>query len=602
MFLLWGKYVRKYYLRYLLLILFAIAALITVDFFQLRIPEIIGGIVDDLRAGSYIDPNSSAFIKTVFSVLTVALIMLVGRVVWRVSLFYASNKIEEQIRNEMYMKASRLDITYFHNTKVGNIMNWCTSDIETLEQFLGWGTLMSVDGVFLTTLALVKMFILDVSLAFITIIPVLLIAVWGAICESRMSKAWDARQASNDDLYDFSQESFTGIRVIKAFVKENQQIHKFAKIARQNSDVNVKFVKISVLFDVMIELIIAMISSIILGFGGWFAYASITGSPVVLFGYLIELTPGKLVTFFGYFSSLIWPMIALGQVVTMFSQARTSYQRIARFLDVDENVVDKENAVELENPQGKIEFKNFSFTYDGENKFDALKDISLTIKAGETIGVIGVVGSGKSTLVNVLLRLYNVKEGTLFIDDKDIMDIKMKSLRDSIAIVPQDNFLFSDTVNNNIAFSDVNVSKEKVVEAASFADVDKDIVDFKDQYDSLLGENGQTVSGGQKQRIALARAYIKDSPILILDDSVSAVDLKTEEKILKNIKENRQGKTTIIIASRVSTVMELDKVIVLKAGELEAFDSPKNLVKTSDTFSRMVLLQKLEQEQEGGNK
>lgn len=600
MFLLWGKHIRKYYLRYGIFFLIGVAALVTVDYFQLKIPEVIGAVVDKLSTEGTIDVHGEFFRTSIFTVITVAAIMLIGRITWRLALFFASKRIEEKVRNEMFVKAETLDIAYYHTTKVGNIMNWFINDIETLEEFLGWGSLMMIDGLFLTGLALTKMFILDYGLALISIIPILLIAIWGALVEKRMSEAWKLRQESNDTLYDFSQESFTGIRVIKAFVKENQQINEFKKAALKNKDINVKFVYISVLFDVVIEIIIALIASTIMGFGGWLVYGTITGNPVTLFGHTAYLTAGKLITFFGYFSSLIWPMIALGQVVTMFSKAHTSYTRIARFLDSEPDVKDREEAVDFD-IKGKIEFRDFSFAYpDGD--YDCLKNISLTINPGESVGVIGMVGSGKSTLVNALLRLYNVKDRTLFIDDIDIMNIKLQSLRHAISIAPQDNFLFSDTIENNIAFVNVDGKNHDMVqEAASFADVADDIVAFENGYDSLLGENGHTVSGGQKQRISLARAYLKNAPIMILDDSVSAVDLKTEETILDNIKTKRAGKTTIIIASRVSTVMSLDKVIVLNKGQLEAFDSPKKLAKGDGTFARMVALQELEKEKGVGD-
>lgn len=595
MFLLWGQYVRKYYLRYLIFVLIGFASLVLVDIYQLKIPEIIGGVVDELKTNGTIDINSAFFINSMIDVVVIAIVMFVGRILWRLTLFYASKKIDEKIRNEMFIKAEKLDISYFHTTKVGNILSWCTNDLETLQDFLGWGTLQMIDGVFLTIFALSKMFILDYALALIALVPISLIAVWGAICEKQMSKIWDLRQESNDNLYDYSQESFTGIRVIKAFVKERQQIRRFAKLARENQEANIKFTFISVLFDVVIEIIIALVAAIILGFGGWFVYATITGSPVELFGHQIIIQPGRLVTFFGYFFSLIWPMIALGQVVTNLSKARTSYKRIARFLDAEESIRDNDDAIELNDVQGKIVFNDFSFSYpDGD--FDSLKNISLEIKPGETIGVIGKVGSGKTTLVNVLLRLYNVEKDSIYIDDIDLMNIKLKSLRDAISIAPQDNFLFSDSIANNISFADDEEDRDKVIASANFADVGGDIEGFPEQYDEYLGEDGHTVSGGQKQRISLARAYYKNAPILILDDSLSAVDLKTENNILDNIEKERKGKTTIIIASRVSSVMNLDKIIVLNKGRLEAFDTPKNLLTKSETFKRMVALQKLERE------
>ncbi len=284
-------------------------------------------------------------------------------------------------------------------------------------------------------------------------------------------------------------------------------------------------------------------------------------------------------------------MIALGQVITMFSKARTSYRRVANFLDLPLELKDSENVIDKK-IEGNVSFKHFSFKYKGAFK-NALTDITLDIKKGEMIGVVGTVGSGKSTLVNTLARLYNVDKGTIYLDDEDAMNISLSSLRDAFAISPQDNFLFSGSIKENITFSEEEYDEEKFFAALVNSDVKKDIDNFENKEETFLAENGATISGGQKQRISLARAFYKDSPILILDDVVSAVDLKTEKNILKNLKKAREGKTTIIVASRVSTVMGMDKVIVLNKGNLEAFDSPKNLLKTSDTFSRMVLLQKL---------
>lgn len=591
MFLLWGKYVRKYYLRYLLFFLLAIASLVAVDIFQLRIPELLGNIVTKLNTDGTIDLSGKFFTDTLIEVLIIAAVIFVGRILWRIGLFYPSKKIEEHLRREMFVKAEQLDVDYYHSNKVGNILSWATNDIETLEEFLGWGTLMIIDGTFLTVLGLVKMFVLNWSLALISFIPVLLIAVIGFICDKHMSMRWKLRQESNDSLYDFTQESFTGVRVVKAFVKEIQQIHEFSKIAKVNQEVNVKFTRISVLFDVLINSVIALVTSLIIGFGGWFVYATVIGQPVNIFGQSIVLTPGLLVTFSGYFASLVWPMIALGGVVPMFSKARTSYRRVANFLDLPINIKDKEGVVDVD-AKGDIKFDHFSFSYPNASQ-ESLSDISLEIKKGEMVGIIGAVGSGKTTLVQSLLHLYNINEKQVYVDGVDVMDISLSSLRNSFAYSPQDNFLFSGSIKENIIFEQESFEDTKFENAITNSDLKKDLEEFEVKEDTIIAENGTTVSGGQRQRISLARALYKDSPILILDDVVSAVDLKTEKNILKALRKERKDKTTLIVASRVSTVMNLDKVIVLNKGRLEAFDTPENLLKISETFSRMVMLQKL---------
>ncbi len=332
-----------------------------------------------------------------------------------------------------------------------------------------------------------------------------------------------------------------------------------------------------------------------MGLGGTCVYYYVTGNPVVLFGHSIILTAGKLVTFIGYVDVLIWPMIAMGQILQMFSRFKSSSKRVFDYLDEEEEIHNVDNPISLDDCKGEITFNHFSFIYpDGSN--ESLKDISFKINPGELIGVVGKIGSGKTTLVNSLLRLYNIEKNQILIDGVDIMDLDIKNLRDNIAYVPQDNFLFSSTVQENIAFSNKRMSIDKVKSAANFADVHENITNFKDGYNTMTGERGVTLSGGQKQRISIARAYAKDAPIMIMDDSVSAVDVKTEEAILSNIQEKRAGKTTIIIASRISTVSKADRILVLKDGELEAFDSPENLLKVSPTYQKMVYLQKLESE------
>ena len=596
--MLFGKYINKYYLKYWAFFLIGIIFLIVVDYLQLYVPEFLGQIIDFFDNGS-VAGHEKEIGQIIIYVILVSFGMFFGRVVWRLSIFHASTGIEASLRQEMFFKSERLSQRYYHETKVGNIISWFTTDLETIEEFFGWGTIMLVDASFLSLFVLIKMFILDWALTLITLIPILLIVVWGAIVEKFMSMKWEYRQKETDRLYDFTQENFTGIRVIKAFVKENSQLFAFSKIARKNKDVNIDFVRISVIFDVLISIIIALITSIILGFGGYFVYLTIKGIPLVIFGKEILFSAGNLVTFIGYFDLLIWPMMALGQIFTMRSRAKTSLKRVSNFLDQEEEIKNVDNPIFIKNIKGKIEFKNFSFTYPNGQE-NSLKNISFVVNPGETIGIVGKIGSGKTTLVNSLLRLYNIDNDKIFIDDVDLMKCDITSLRNEIAYVPQDNFLFSDKVSNNISFGRRNASFDKIRDAAIFADVNDNIVNFKEGYDTVSGERGVTLSGGQKQRISIARAYIKESPIMIMDDSVSAVDVKTEETILKHIKENRKNMTTLVVASRISTVMNLDKILVLDEGKVVGYDSHKKLIKTCPVYQKMVYLQELEREVEGG--
>ena len=593
--MLFGKYINRYYLKYAPLFIIGIIALIAVDFVQLYIPQYLGEVVDILQNNG--DTGKIGILA--LKVLGVAGIMFIGRFIWRVTLINAGFKIEADLRHKMFLKAEALPREYYHDNKVGSIMSWFTNDLETISECMQWGIIMIFDALFLSTITIIQMLRLDVAMSLICFVPIVLIIIWGAITEKFMTIKWDQRQKAYDSLYDFAQENFTGIRVIKAFVKEAKEIHAFAKVARKNADVNISFARISVIFDVFIEVIIVLIISITMLFGGWFVYSFVRNEPIIMFGGAIELTAAKLTTFIGYIDILIWPMIAMGQIVSMLSRSKASLKRISAFLDTEIRVKSPINAIKLDRVRGDITYRNFNFQYPNYEAIN-LKNINLEIKAGERIGIVGKIGGGKTTLVNLLLMLYNVEPGTLFIDGYDIMSLDIHSLREQIAYVPQDNFLFSDSIEHNINFGIEGGTEETARMGAVFAGIDEDVKGFKTGYQTVSGERGVTLSGGQKQRISIARAYVKDAPILIMDDSVSAVDTKTEETILRNISEERKGKTTLVVASRVSTVQHLDKIIVLNDGEVEAFDTPKNLLKISPTYQKMVTLQELEREVEGG--
>ena len=588
--MLLGRHINKYYLKYLWLYLIGIVGLVAVDWFQLLIPEYLGKIVD-LFGGTTVDV--SALNEIIVGVIVVAIVLFLGRVTWRLSIFAASQKTEAGLRRKMFVKSERLPLSYYGKNKVGTVMAWFTTDLETIEDFLSWGTITLFDAVFLTILVIVKMIRLDWVLSLVVFVPLVLIAVWGALVEKFQAKKWNERQEEFDKLYDYSRESFTGIRVIKAFVSQTRRLHECAKIIRRNKDANLSYARMTIIFDCLISLIIAGITAIILGVGGYFVYCTVTGNPIVLFHHTINLSAGKLITFLGYFDTMIWPMMALGQIVSMRSRAKASLKRVSRFLDAEE--AETKDLTVLSNVKGSIRFENFTFTYPG-SQAPALEDITLEIAAGETVGVVGKVGSGKSTLVNSLLKLYPMQSDAVFLDGADITACDTDSVRRVVACAPQDGYLFSDTLASNIGFSRDDPSQELIEQAAAFAAFDQDVAGFQGGYQTICGERGVTLSGGQKQRVAIARAFLTDAPVLILDDSVSAVDIKTEETILANIARERKGKTTIVVASRASTVSRFDKIIVLAEGRIEAFAAPEELMRTSPTYQKMVRLQALENE------
>lgn len=597
--MIFGKYINKFYKKYFWHFFFGIITLIFVDYIQLFIPEIVGNIVGSVKNGGINIGNYEFLITHVIYIAVIGLGMFIGRHLWRVCIFGESIRIQSDLRKEMFLKTEVLTQRFYKQNKTGALLAYFSNDLETLEEAFGFGVVQLVDGVFLLIMSIIKMSKIHGTLTLIVLIPLAMLGVSAFFIDRLLEAKYEKRQKAFENMSDFAQENFTGIRVIKAFVKEKKELKLFAKEAKKNKDANINYVRTSAALDVIFDALIYLVFGIIMIGGSYLVYLNIqtlgeTGIPVE-----------DLVKFVGFADTLIWPVFALAGVINLIARARTSYKRIESLLDekveINDLLVEIENQEETEQEEikGGIEFKNFNFAYPDDPERLILKDINLKINPGENIGIVGKIGSGKSTLVNMLFRLYNVEENTLFIDDNDIMHLPVKKVRDVIGYCPQDNFLFSDTVRSNIAFSNPDLPLEEVEAAAEFANVKENILEFTNQYDTLIGEKGVSLSGGQKQRISIARAVVKDPKILVLDDSVSAVDVKTEETILNNIRHIRKGKTTILIASRVSTVMNLDRIIVLKDGKVDAFGTHEECLQKSKVYARMVELQSLEKEMEG---
>lgn len=598
--MIFGKHVNKFYKKYFWYFFFGILFLIFVDVIQVFIPKLSGNIADNVidknLAGTIfgIESNYANLIKDILLIFLIGIGMFIGRYCWRILIFGESVKIQADLRKDMFEKCEELSQRYYKANKTGAILSYFSNDLETIEEAFGFGIVQLVDGIFLLIISLVGMFLIDWVLTLILLIPLVILCVFAVTIDRIMEAKWGKRQKAFEDLSDFAQENFTGIRVIKAFVKERKELKQFSKVAKSNQDTNIEFAKTSAILDVVFEILIYFVFGLILLGGSYLVYLHIKsgGDPKV------GISVGQLITFIGLADTIIWPVFALAGTINLIARAKASLKRISALLDEEIEIKDLDIITHVDY-QGKIEFKHFNFAYPDDPNNLILKDITLKINVGETVGIVGKIGSGKSTLVNMLFRLYNVNEGTLFIDDIDIMHLPIKEIRENIGYCPQDNFLFSDTIKNNIAFSNENMELSEVKEAAKFSSVDDNIEGFKDKYDTLIGEKGVSLSGGQKQRISISRAIIKDPKILILDDSVSAVDVKTEETILSNIKNIRKGKTTLIIASRVSTIQHLDKILVLRDGQVDAFGTHEECLVKSKIYARMVELQLLEKEMEG---
>ena len=591
--MIFGKYINRYYLRSAPVLLLGLLALLTVDYIQLMIPELYRLVINGVNLGEVaIDGQTLAFTKEVLfqhiclPMIWIVLLMVVGRFLWRVCFFGSAVVVTADLRERMFDHSRQLSQQYYQVNKVGNLMSLYTNDLDTIQECFGDGILMFFDASVLGLLALFKMWRMDYKLTLLALIPAGIMFVIGTIMGTTMTKRWEERQQAFSDLSDFAQENFSGIAVIKAFVKEYKELTAFRKLNRENEEINVTYTKIATLLEVLVTLFVESIICVILGYGGWLVYRG-------------QFNAGQLVEYIGYFEAIVWPIMAISMLIEKTSRGKASLNRVTELLDAPIDVTDRVDVHELAAPKGGIEFRHLTFRYpDGE--YDVLQDISFTVTPGESVGIVGKTGAGKTALVDLLLRTYNVADGTLFVDGQDVNSLSIHSVRNACAYVPQDNFLFSDTIAHNIGFGVDDAAQEDIDRAAALADVRDNIVDFKDGYETVLGERGVTVSGGQKQRISIARALLKDAPILILDDSVSAVDTRTEKIILDNLKSTRAGRTTLLIAHRISTVEGLDKIVFLDDGRVEAVGPHDELYATCAEYRRMVDLQRLEDETEAG--
>ena len=584
--MLFGRHINKYYLKYSPLLLLGMLALVLVDYMQLVIPELYRTVINGINDGVVIKDGVTVTFDMTFlldeicrPLLFVIVAMIIGRFLWRICFFGSGIRIETDLRNRMFDRCRELGQDYYQHNKVGNLMSLFTNDLETVQDCFGMGIMMFFDGVLLGVLAIIKMFGMDPVLTGLAMIPMAIMLIGGLILSRYMTLKWKKRQEAFSSLSDFSQESFAGIAVIKAFVKEAKELLAFRKLNKENEDANIEYTKLSVKLSVCVTLLVESVVCVILGYGGYLVY---TG----------DFDAGMLVEFIGYFSAIVWPIMAVSQLIEMNSRGKASLNRIGELLDAKPEIADREGVVAPETIKGDIEFKSLTFRYPS-GEYDVLNGVSFKINAGENVGIVGRTGSGKTTIADLILRTYNVPDGSVFIDGHDINTIPIKSVRDHAAYVPQDNFLFSDTIAENIAFASDNNDAEAIEASARLADVHGNIDEFPEKYQTVLGERGVTVSGGQKQRISIARALMKNAEILILDDSVSAVDVKTEKVILQNLKETRKGKTTILIAHRITTIEGMDKIIFIDDGKVIDVGPHAELIERCAEYRNMVELQRL---------
>ena len=564
-----------YLWRYRIRVLFGLIALLFVDAGLVMVPRIIGSAIDQLRVG-----NGDLLFQYALFIFGVTLIVGLGRFFWRFFLLGASRRIRRDVRDELYRHILRLEARFYNNTKTGDLMAHFTNDVDAVMMACGFGVLAFADFFVMSTFCITMMILIDPTLTLYAFIPMpiltLIVIFFGRIIHERFQRV----QEMFSTLMEKVHESLAGIRVVKSFTQEEGMARDFAKSNQHFIERNMNLVKISGLFDPLIAMMGSLSVLIVL-------YA---GSQAVLND---VISVGQLIEFILYLGLLTWPMMAMGFTVNLMQRGRASMERIDTIRARLPEIYDSEDAIPLDGP-GRIEFKNLTFSYpDGPNVLD---DINILIEPGQTLGIIGLTGSGKSSLVHLIVRIFDPEHGSLLIDGKPVHQYQLKDLRKQIALVPQDGFLYSTKIKNNLAYANPDASLEEVAEASRLAGIYDEIQEMPKKFDTLLGERGVSLSGGQKQRVAIARALLADPKILILDDALSAVDAEKEEEILGNLSGIFSERTAIVIAHRISAVKELDHIVVLDEGKIVEQGTHDELVNNDGIYAHLFELQKAEKE------
>jgi ATP-binding cassette, subfamily B, multidrug efflux pump len=574
------KFLWKYLKKGLPAVITGILCLICADYFQIVIYKIVSKTIDILSIQSV---NNRIILKNAIYILLLALGMAAFRFCWRHFIIGFSRKTEKKIRDDMFNHMQSLSFSFFNRTKTGDLMALLINDLSAIQRVFGFGIVILVDVFFLGTMALIAMFQIDVRLTLISISPlpliVLIMIFFGRLIEIKFKKV----QESFSVISSHAQESLSGIRVIKGFVQEEADAKSFHKDTQDYVDKNLDLIRFWGLFFPSINFLASIATGLFYLFG--------------LKGVILQsISIGEAIAFLSYLNMIVWPMIGIGFAFNMLSRGLASTKRIKEMMDTKPEIADR-NVRQIERIRGNIEIRNLTFSYYEIAK-TVLKNINLSIPAGSSLGIMGKPGGGKSTLVALLFHLFHIEEGKIFIDGIDINEVPLKTLRSAIGYVPQDSFLFSDTIANNIAFGipDDNANPEKIREYARIASVHKEIEKFTEGYETIVGERGITLSGGQKQRVSIARALMVEPSILILDDALSAVDAKTETAVLSHIKKEIKRRTSIIISHRISTVKDCDNIIVLDDGAVAEQGNHSQLLAKGGYYSRLFELQSLSEE------
>ena len=567
------KHLNKYFFKYKYHFLLGIAITIVAQFITLYTPKLIGESIKILEHTN--EPNylkAKAITINILLVITTTLVAGFFTFLMRQTLIVMSRHIEYDLKNDIFKKYEQLCQPFYKNNRIGDLMNRISEDVGKVRQYVGPAVMYTINTLIRFAVVLVQMYIISPELTLYTILPLPLLSYFIYKVSTEINIRSSIFQANLSTLSTFTQETFSGIHLVKAYGLERNKIKEVKELANQSKTKNLNLVKVNALFGPLMVLLIGLSNLIVIYVGG----------KLYVEGSISDI--GIIAQFILYINMLTWPIASLGWVSTMVKEAEASQARINEFLKVEPTI---QNTVqEKTDITGKIEFKNVTFTYP-DTGITALNNISFTINPGETVAIMGNTGSGKSTILNLICRLFDTNSGEVLIDGKQTPQHNIYNLRSNIAVVPQDAFLFSETIENNIKFGDENATQQQIEEAANIAHVHHNIINFKNGYKTVLGERGISLSGGQKQRVSIARAIIKKAPILLLDDCLSAVDNETEEKILNNIKNVTQNITTVIVTHRVSAAINADRIIVLEDNKISEIGNHNQLIESNGYYKKL---------------
>ncbi|WP_347069451.1 ABC transporter ATP-binding protein [Flavobacterium sp. WV_118_3] len=576
------QYLNKYFIKYKYRFLIGIIITIVAQFFTLYTPKLVGDSIKALE-NSKLNPDTvrQLLMENIILVIVTTLIAGFLTFLMRQTLIVMSRHIEFDLKNEVFRQYENLSQNFYKKNRTGDLMNRISEDVGKVRQYVGPAVMYSINTFIRFAVVTVQMYIISPELTLYSLLPLPILAYSIFKISSEINKRSTTYQQNLSKLSTFTQEMFSGIRVIKAYSIENEKQDDFTALSHESKDKNMRLAKANALFGPLMILLIGASNLVVVYVGGM----------MYINGSIPDI--GVIAQFILYINMLTWPVASLGWVSSMIQEAEASQKRINEFLKIKPEI---QNTVPEHTPvNGEITFENVTFTYE-DTTITALKNVNLQIKKGQTLAILGKTGSGKSTLLSLISRLYDVNEGAVKIDDSDIRDLNLFDVRNHIGFVPQDAFLFSDTIKNNIKFGNEEATDEEVIDAAKKAVVHKNIVKFKNQYDTVLGERGITLSGGQKQRVSIARALIKNAPILLLDDCLSAVDTETEEAILNNLMDFCKDKTTIIVSHRVSSAKNADQIIILDNGKIIQQGTHNQLVNQDGYYKDLYFKQLSEKE------